>query len=132
MNRTIHHIRRGPFLRFVIVGGLVTAIYAVLAWTLGVQLGVPAVPASLASYATASVASYFGHRWITFRSDRPHGEAVSRFVGVTATGYAVSVVVPLVLTDLLGLHAGISIATTCIAVPLLNYAGLTRLVFATT
>jgi putative flippase GtrA len=131
MSGTSHLLQRARFLRFAVVGGAATVVYAVLAWALTLWLGMPAVPASVASYGFAALVSYFGHRRLTFRSDRPHGEAVSRFLGVTATGYVVSLVAPLLLTDLLDLHAAISIATTCIVVPLLNYVGLSRLVFAT-
>lgn len=129
--RITGHLRRvAPFLRFAIVGSLATVVYAALAWAGIVWLGAPAAPASLASYAVAAFVSYFGHRWVTFRSTRPHGHAVPRFLGVTAGGYGVSLVVPFFLTDLLGLNVAISIAATCIAIPLLNYFGQSRLVFS--
>jgi putative flippase GtrA len=116
--------------RFGVVGIAATITYAALAWIATVWLALPAGPSSLAAYGAGSLVSYFGHRAVTFRSERPHREALPRFLGVTVVGYAVSLLIPLLLTDVLGLHPGISIAATCVAIPVLSYLGLSRLVFA--
>lgn len=117
-----------PF-RFVLVGLAATLCYAVLAWTSTTRLGLPPPVASLASYAAAAVLSYLGHRHLTFRSRRPHGEAVPRFAGISVAGYGVAFLAPWLLTDRIGAHPGIAIAVTCAVVPVLTYVGLGRLVF---
>lgn len=120
---------RAQVARFLGVGIVATATYVVLAWLGAEMVALPAAAVSLGAYFVASAISYLGHRAITFRLARPHLEALPRFLGVTIAGNVLAFVIPMVLTDLLGLAIAISIAVTCVSVPVFTYFSLSRLVF---
>ena len=111
------------------VGGTATAGYAVLTWLLSSVVALPAAIASLSSYAVAAAISYFGHRRLTFRSRRPHREAVSPFIGVSLFGYAMAFAIPGLFTDLGEARIEVSIVVTCATVPVLSYFAMSHLVF---
>lgn len=48
------------------------------------------VPATLTGYVAGGVVSYLLNRRLTYRSDRPHGEATWRFVVVAAIGFGLT------------------------------------------
>jgi putative flippase GtrA len=114
-----------------VVGGAATLSYASLAWLLTKGADLPAAFASVVAYAVSACLSYVGHRHLTFRSRRSHGEAVSAFVGVSIVGYGAAFLVPAVITGLLGAPVEVSILLTCVTVPTLTYLGLSRFVFRT-
>lgn len=118
--------------RFAIVGAIATLSYTVMAWIFTVAMGISGMLASFIAYGLASVLSYCGQRWITFRSDRPHGDALPRFGSVALVGYTVALALPLCLTDWLGANPAIAIIATALIVPVINYVGLDRLVFPPT
>jgi putative flippase GtrA len=111
------------------VGALSAAIYALATWFLAKQLAWPAAAASCAACTVAALVSYFGHRRLTFRSDRPHREAVSRFVALSLVSYMVAFIVPSIVSGLLQAPIELSIAIVCLLIPAMNYVALSRLVF---
>jgi putative flippase GtrA len=115
--------------RFGVVGVGCALLYAVLAWSLTTWAGLPATTASVAAYAMAGVASYLGQKLFTFRSDARHADAAPRFLALFAVGAAIAAAAPLLLTQRLGLPPMVAIVFTCVAVPLINYLVLGRLVF---
>jgi putative flippase GtrA len=119
-------------LRFGLVGGVSTLIYAVVAWVLTYPVALPAVVASIIAYCLGAVFSYTAHRNVTFRSDRPVAEEASRFAGVSFAGWIVAIISPLILTTLLGLPAVVAIVFASVAVPILSFIGLERFVFRPT
>lgn len=114
----------------VLVGAAATILYAVSAWAGTVLLGLASPVASLAAYAIAAALSYCGHRYLTFRSSRPHSEAAPRFAGVSALGYLLAFIVPALLTGFAGAPPLVAIIVVCIAVPVFNAVALSRIVFA--
>lgn len=121
--------RPARLVRWGVVGAAATLSYASLTWLLATQVGLTATVSSVCSYALSAFISYFGHRLLTFRSTRPHREALSPFIGVSLAGYGMAFLIPTVVSDILGARVEISILITCAAVPVLNYLGLSRLVF---
>jgi putative flippase GtrA len=115
--------------RFGLVGGVSTVIYAVFAWVFTVPFGAPPVVASLVAYCFGAVFSFTAHRRITFRSDRPIGEQAPRFAGISFAGWIVAILSPLVLTDAWHLPAVVAIVFASIAVPIMSFIGLERFVF---
>ena len=83
---TIHK----QFIRFLLVGGIATALhYAIL--ILLVQTGLArAVVASSIGFAASAVLNYSLNRHVTFRSSRPHAQAAPRFVLVACTGLGIN------------------------------------------
>ena len=118
-------------LRFCLVGGSTTLLYAALAWA-GVSLAdLPGWAASALAYTLAGVASYFGHRIVTFRSTRAHGRTFGRFIAVAIAGYGAAIAAPVLLGDVLGFGPLVGIAAACVAIPLANAFALSRFVFQT-
>jgi putative flippase GtrA len=113
----------------VLVGLAATLIYAGLALLLGEVLPLPAAMTSITAYALAAVASWFGHRRLTFAGETPPPDAPARFAALGLAGYALAFLLPLLLTDMLVLPGWIAIAATCVAVPILNALALSQLVF---
>jgi len=116
--------------RFGMVGAASTLAYMVLA-LLGEALGMAVVVASVAAYTLCIPFAYLGHRHLTFGSDRPHREAVSRFVALNLLGLGVSAAAPWLLCDLAGLPAFAGVFTAAILVPLASFAGQSLFVFPT-
>lgn len=114
---------------FGAVGALSTAVYAVLTWLGATQLALPAAVSSVISYAIAAGVSYTGHRLLTFRFDTPHRKAVSRFIVVSILGYITAFAIPAFVEGILQGPIEISIAITCVAIPIMNYLALSRFVF---
>lgn len=48
------------------------------------------VPATLTGYVSGGIVSYLLNRRLTYRSDRPHGEATWRFAIVSAVGFGLT------------------------------------------
>ncbi|MBM2710444.1 GtrA family protein [Mesorhizobium caraganae] len=117
--------------RFALIGVGSTLIYAVCAFVLsrGQEAILPATLASVAAYAIAALFSYTGHKYFTFMSGGDHAMELPRFLLLTASGLIVAVVLPGLLTQMLGIPAAIPILLTCIAVPIVNYIVLGRWVF---
>ncbi|SEC45611.1 Putative flippase GtrA (transmembrane translocase of bactoprenol-linked glucose) [Rhizobiales bacterium GAS191] len=57
------------------------------------------VPATLCGYIAGGIVSYALNRRHTYRSDRPHQEAVWRFAAVAAVGFLITFAVMHVLVD---------------------------------
>ncbi|TIS60157.1 GtrA family protein [Mesorhizobium sp.] len=117
--------------RFALIGIGSTLIYATFAFFLSRGQGalLPATLASVAAYAVAALFSYTGHKYFTFMSNGNHAMELPRFVLLTASGLVVAIVLPGLLTQVLGIPASIPILLTCIAVPVVNYVVLGRWVF---
>ena len=64
--------------------------------------GLDPVPATLAGYIAGGVASYGLNRRLTYRSDRPHGEATWRFAVVALVGFLLTGALMHALTHGLG------------------------------
>lgn len=122
----------GSVLRFALVGVGATLLYAVLAALL--SSGDPATlhssAASVAAYAMASVFSYAGHRVFTFVSGGAHRVEAPRFVVLTLSGLAVSFALPAIVTGAFDGPVAVSIALTCLLVPVINYFALRLWVFS--
>ncbi len=120
--------------RFLIIGLGATLIYAVLAALLSTGETALMRPAagSVLSYAIAAVFSYAGHKYFTFVSHGAHRFEAPRFVLLSLVGLAISLLLPVVLSGLLGLSALVPILATCILIPIVNYVVLRYWVFAST
>jgi putative flippase GtrA len=108
---------------------IATLLYAALAWGFTFVARAPPVGASVAAYALAAIFSYFGHKRVTFRSDRPHGHEIPSFVASTGIGLLLATAAPLICTDRLHWPRMIAIALTCVAAPVTNFVLLEFLVF---
>ena len=95
---------RTQFIRFVIVGGLATALHYALLFVL-VHAGLFApVAASSIGFATSAVLNYLLNRRMTFQSDRPHAEAGPRFVLVAVSGLCLNAALLWLINVVGGVH----------------------------
>jgi putative flippase GtrA len=120
----------GRLARFTIVGLGAMAAYAVFVTGLTFAGLRPAWLASGLAYALAAVWSYVGHRRFSFRSDAPHQVAGPRFALVTATGQALAVALPALITDLGGLPQIWATLAVCIVCPGVSFLMNSFYVFA--
>jgi putative flippase GtrA len=117
--------------RFGLIGGISTLIYAIVALLLSsaAGAGLDATPASVAAYLTGAVFSYCGHRVVTFMSDGTVAFEVARFAAATAAGLALSTLLAAALTDLAGLPMWIPVLLASTIVPVLNFIIFRNYVF---
>ena len=118
-------------LRFAVIGGVSTLIYAVLTLALSALhgFGMPVTIASIAGYGAGAVFSYCGHRFVTFMSDGAVGFEIVRFACATALGFLLSVGLAVILADVAGLPPLVPVAIASILVPVLNFIILRKFVF---
>lgn len=114
---------------FVCIGGATTLSYAALAWLLTVPLGWWPAAASAFAYALCSLGSFAGHKIFTFKSRAPVQGEISRYGATTALGYGLAIVLPLVMTQWLGLDPRIAIVLVCTTSSALNFVLLNLFVF---
>ncbi|WP_419907114.1 GtrA family protein [Hoeflea sp.] len=118
--------------RFALVGLTATLLYAVLAMALEALFHATAGQAtlSIAAYSIAAIFSYVAHRIFTFASNGAYHFEIPRFVLLTAVGFAISYVLPVIVGSVLGLPMFVSVAGVCIVIPLINFFALDRWVFS--
>jgi putative flippase GtrA len=79
--------------RFLLVGGMATALQFLLL-TLFVELELlDEVPASAAAYFLSAIANYLANYHLTFASKRPHRETLPRFAATAALGLGINTLV---------------------------------------
>ncbi len=113
---------------FAVVGGVSTVLYFILALC-GSAVGLPAFLSSLAAYAATAPVSFFGHRYLTFRSRAPLGETAPRFAAVALVQYLIALALPAALSDYAGLPPVIAYACVCVVVPVFSLFVMARCVF---
>jgi putative flippase GtrA len=87
--------------KFIVVGCFATGLqFAVMAALVQVS-SVDPVLASAIGFSLSALANYQLNRVFTFASQRPHRQAIPRFVLVAGTGLFVNVVAMFLLVDLL-------------------------------
>jgi len=116
--------------KFLVVGGGSTLLYAAIANGLVYMGGLRAVQASVIAYLAGMVFSYFGHKHVTFHSNGSHGSELPRFIATNALGYAIAYFAPVVLTEHMGFAPAWAFLFVIVAVPVINFCLLTFFVFA--
>lgn len=74
------------FVQFVCVGLVATGLQYVLLLWLVRQFGMSGTPASALSFACSALFNYALNRRFSFATDRPHSEALPRFMVVAGSG----------------------------------------------
>jgi putative flippase GtrA len=105
----------------VLYGATVTFVISWLRWT-------PTLANAL-GFLMAMSSSYFGHRFLTFRSAAPHHRAVPRFIFQAAVGYAMSQGITYFVSSF-ALHYAIGILAVVVVLPALNFVVFQFWVFA--
>lgn len=115
--------------RFGAVGLISTLTYVVVATVSVRWAALPVLAANTVAYATSGVWSYFGHYYLTFRSDAAHGASVARFFVLFGLGYAASI--GIVAADRrLGLPPELGTIMVAGFVPVMNFVVMQLWVFA--
>jgi putative flippase GtrA len=91
------------FLRFVVVGVIATGVHYLVLVAAVELAGWSAVWGSGLGFGTGAVVNYLLNRRFTFRSQVPHGTAVSRFVVVMGGAFALNQLLMHLLTQVVGL-----------------------------
>ncbi|MDN2670929.1 GtrA family protein [Janthinobacterium sp. SUN026] len=86
MSHSLHH----QFLRFAAVGASGTAVQYSVLWG-GVEwAGISAAAASGIGYILGSVVNYLLNYFFTFKSDKGHGEAASKYFTLLGIGWCIN------------------------------------------
>ena len=99
----LQHLAK-QFRNYILVGFAATAVHYALLISLMESGVLSSVPATLAGYLVGGVVSYRLNRSHAFASDRPHKEAVWRFVVVASVGFVVTGFLMELLHEQWGLH----------------------------
>lgn len=116
--------------RFGLVGLAGTILYVFLA--LAYDATFPRWPATVGAFGAYTVAglfSYLSHKMFTFASEGDHAREAPRFIFVTACGYALATLLPLVLHDMMDLPLLLPVLLTATLIPIVNFFLLRRFVF---
>lgn len=118
--------------KFALVGLASTLLYAALAvmFQSRFQGDFGQGTLSFAAFAIAAVFSYTAHRVFTFTSQGAYRLEIPRFAVLTATGAAISYVLPTILEGTLKMPMFVSAAGVCVLIPVINFLALDRWVFS--
>lgn len=95
------HLTR--FVRFILVGGVATAIQYVLLVLLVRGLRVAPTPASSIGFALSAVVNYLLNYRFTFQSNRPHAPAATKFGVLASAGLLINAAIMRLLVGA-GMH----------------------------
>ena len=125
MSHSLHH----QFLRFAAVGASGTAVQYSVLWG-GVEwAGISAAAASGIGYILGSVVNYILNYFFTFKSDKGHGEAASKYFTLLGIGWCINTGLMWLLVDRLGTHPTLAVLLVVAATVPVTFA-LSRLVLA--
>lgn len=98
---------RWQFLRFVVVGCLTAACYAVSLYLLVSVAGLHTGVGAAGAYLAGMLVNYTGHYFWTYRTNRPHWSATKRYLVTNAAFFTLNASVMAVAPALLGIHYAI-------------------------
>jgi putative flippase GtrA len=107
--------------RFLLVGGLATALQFAIMYLLVRWARIDAVIASVTGFVVSALLNYQLNRVFTFGSDKPHRTALVRFATVAATGLCLNAASMHLLVNQLGLHYLSAQAITTVVVLAWNF-----------
>lgn len=81
---TLKALLRNSFLRFLLVGGSMAAVYSVLAALATSQLPIPKPVSSALAWLVCIPLAFWGQRRFTFAESRPHRHAFGLYVAIQA------------------------------------------------
>lgn len=116
-------------IRFGLVGSVNTVVGYAVILLLHYGFGVGPVLANVGGYGTGAALSYWLNRRFTFGSDRPHVQALPRFVAAIASCFALNLVVLEVGVSMLALPVALAQALAMISFTLAFYLVTRFLVF---
>ena len=96
----------GRVARYLTVGGLTFAVYVLILLLFAEVLDQPKGLSAGMAVALGGGANYLLHKYFTFRSDRPHAQAIPRFVTLLVGNIAANSLVTWLASDLAGLPYG--------------------------
>lgn len=114
------------FFRFAVIGSSATAVYLIFAVLLEWSLNLDAVYVSFIAYVMASVLSFLGHRYFTFRQHQEAKKQIVRFCMATVIGMSVAIALPIALHML---SPNIVYVLVAILVPVISFVLLKFFVF---
>ena len=117
------------FVRFLVVGGLSSATYAlVVALLLANEIAAPAL-ASIVGYLIALVPNFLAQKLFTFRSTGPASGEIPRYLLVQGVNIGASTAVMHVGVAMLGWPAAVGIVVVVVLIPVTSYLALRLFVF---
>lgn len=118
------------FVRFLAVGGGVTAIHVIVCLIVAGEFDFKPEVANFVGYTCAVMVSYLGHSFYTFDSKNAHTFQVPRFAFLSLMGLLVSSLITYVVCTTLGKSLFTAMVITTFTVPLVTYIGAKFWVFS--
>lgn len=118
---TTRHSVSSHFSRFLITGGISTAIHYILLIALVELFSVIALLASAFGYLISGLANYFINYFFTFDSNEKHRIALSRFSLIMAIGLCLNTLLFKSAIDYLGFHYLLAQLSATIVVLIFNF-----------
>jgi len=113
--------RYRKILGFMTFGALAGATYAGV-FVLGVErVKLPTFGASVLAFAVAIPVSYFGNRWVTYRSRNVLGSEALRFIVVQVANLFITSAIVHFVGKRLGLSAGADVVVAFVAAPIVSF-----------
>lgn len=117
--------------KFLLTGGLATALQYSLFWLGMERLAWPAALASGLGYLAGSVLSYLMNYFFTFRSTRSHFQAVASFYLMVAVGWCMTTGIMALTVDTLAWNPWLCQILATGMTLILNFAASRSLIFKT-
>ncbi len=108
-------------LGFITFGGLAGMVYAVILVASVDAFGLPIFLGSVIAFALAIPVSYFGNRWVTYRSNNMLASEVYRFLVVQTLNLVLTSVVVHFMIEWFGLPTYTGVIVAFIAAPVISF-----------
>ena len=108
-------------LGFITFGGLAGLVYAVILIFSVDIIGVPTFIASVIAFTLAIPVSYFGNRWVTYRSSNVLASEAIRFIVVQAINLLLTSAVVYFMMNWLALPTYIGVIVAFLAAPIISF-----------
>lgn len=107
--------------KFGFVGCLAYSVHIISSIFVHESVGLDGATSAAAGVVFSALASYFGHKYITFQSSSSHHVSGPRFVSSILNGVVTSYIGGFLLIDYLGIAAHVAVPMVAALVILINY-----------
>lgn len=115
--------------RFGIVGVVAAITYAVLAYVFIWVFEFSEVLASALAYLIAIPVSFIGQKYMTFMSKAAVKTEAGKFLILQLFCLVAAMLIPIIITDVVGLHPNFSILAVCILIPPISFGVMLFMIF---
>lgn len=116
--------------KFALVGLTATFVYAGLSYILIWVVLLNEVIANIIAYILAIPVSFFGQKYITFKSKGRSKRQAFQFVALQLFCLLVTTIIVAISNNVMHLHPNIGILLACVTVPIISYGAMSIIIFS--